>query len=296
MRPDIDRYFCDMVELVASRSTCARRSVGCVLVSAKQHVLATGYNGAPRGYAHCAEPVVRRGVMQLPNACESVDAPSGIGLDSCMAVHAEQNAVLQCHDVALIERAYVTTFPCAACAKLLLNTGCREIIALEAYPADAGWKLWVKAGRIARLYDGEPHMLQADIVRLYAKESKEQLAWRVSVACACLSLASHRVARPVVMRLFRMYKTPKAMAAQDNRIETLLAPLGLTSKRAAAIRNISMARVLRKPLSQALGCGPYAQESVRAFVYRDITGEFIDAKVGAWVAWRRRNALRKVGK
>ena len=53
-RPSWDEYFMQMAELTAQRSTCLRRHVGAVIVKDK-HIVATGYNGAPRGIAHCDE-------------------------------------------------------------------------------------------------------------------------------------------------------------------------------------------------------------------------------------------------
>lgn len=51
-RPSADQYFMEMANLVSSRSTCLRRAVGAVIVK-DGHVLSTGYNGAPKGVAHC---------------------------------------------------------------------------------------------------------------------------------------------------------------------------------------------------------------------------------------------------
>ena len=53
-RPTVDEYFMQMAHLVATRSTCLRRSVGAVIVKDKR-VLSTGYNGAPKGMKHCDE-------------------------------------------------------------------------------------------------------------------------------------------------------------------------------------------------------------------------------------------------
>ena len=50
-RPGWDDYFMDMIELVATRSTCLRRQVGAVIVRDK-HIISTGYNGAPKGVPH----------------------------------------------------------------------------------------------------------------------------------------------------------------------------------------------------------------------------------------------------
>lgn len=143
MRPDIDLYFMRMAHLVATRSTCLRRSVGCVLVNGRRHVLSTGYNGVARGSPHCNEMKLvgetfedlGNGMMRpvtmaesYPNKCAGAMAKSGTKLHQCTAVHAEQNALLQCRDVHLIDTAYVTTAPCDSCLKLFLNTSCERLI------------------------------------------------------------------------------------------------------------------------------------------------------------------------
>ena len=53
-RPSWDEYFLQIATLVSSRSTCLRRKVGAVIVKDKR-ILTTGYNGVPRGLAHCVE-------------------------------------------------------------------------------------------------------------------------------------------------------------------------------------------------------------------------------------------------
>lgn len=81
-----------------------------------------------------------------PHACEGHHLPSG--QDSCEAVHAEQNAILQCSDPDLIATAYVTTSPCKPCMKLLLNTGCRRIVFHEEHTDPWPKEQWLKAGRL----------------------------------------------------------------------------------------------------------------------------------------------------
>ena len=132
-----DEYFSELASLVSRRGTCARRLVGCVLVSGRGHVLATGYNGVPRGHVHC-----------IDHHCPGAGLPSGTGLDQCEAIHAEQNALLQCKDVNDIDTAYVTAMPCMTCTKLLLNTSCRRIVYVEPYPHEEARLLWIKNGRI----------------------------------------------------------------------------------------------------------------------------------------------------
>lgn len=132
MRPTRDEYFVRMAKLVATRSTCLRRRVGCVLVSECGHVLATGYNGATAGVSHCKE---------------CVRTVSGESLDKCVATHAEQNALLQCPDTQKISACYVTTSPCFTCTKLLMNTSCKRIVFVEEYPQPHARELWVDYGR-----------------------------------------------------------------------------------------------------------------------------------------------------
>lgn len=150
-RPSRDIYFSRMAQLVATRGTCLRRRVGCVLVSARGHVLATGYNGVAAGLPHCNQVTgVNVSHPACPavygHACPGAFRPSGTDLDRCEAIHAEQNALLQCRNVFEIHTAYCTTEPCVTCTKLLLNTSCGRIVALEGYPA-SGKELWLRAGR-----------------------------------------------------------------------------------------------------------------------------------------------------
>ena len=53
-RPTWDEYFMEMAELARTRTTCLRRGVGAVIVK-DNRVLATGYNGSPKGVSHCSE-------------------------------------------------------------------------------------------------------------------------------------------------------------------------------------------------------------------------------------------------
>jgi deoxycytidylate deaminase len=57
---------------------------------------------------------------------EGAKFKSGEGLDVCQAIHAEQNALLQCKDVYDIETIYCTVSPCIHCVKLLLNYFCKK--------------------------------------------------------------------------------------------------------------------------------------------------------------------------
>lgn len=146
MRPSRDQWAMSMASLTAKRATCLRRQVGAVLLNERGHVLATGYNGVAAGLPHCNEhdPYHETG---HPHACSGAHSPSGTNLDGCQAIHAEQNALLQCRDVYSIHTCYVTASPCVTCTKLLLNTSCQRIVFLEEYPHSEARKLWEAAGR-----------------------------------------------------------------------------------------------------------------------------------------------------
>ncbi len=165
MRPSHDEWGLRLAEVVAQRATCLRRSVGCVLTNARHQVLSTGYNGRASGLKHCDEareegrgykqfgddPSVQkptRIVTVYPPACAGARAPSGHNLDGCEAIHAEQNALLQCRNVYEINICYVTVSPCVTCVKLLLNTGCMFIVFREPYAHDeASRLLWLSDRR-----------------------------------------------------------------------------------------------------------------------------------------------------
>lgn len=137
-RPSRDDYFMLMAYLVGSRGTCQRRKVGCVLVNERGHVLATGYNGVASGQKHCNEGF----------PCEGAFSASGTNLGGCEAIHAEQNALLQCGDAWKIHTCYTTASPCTTCLKLLLGTSCSKIVFGEEYPHSKSKDLWVRSGRI----------------------------------------------------------------------------------------------------------------------------------------------------
>ena len=130
----------EMAVLTAKRSTCMRRSVGAVIVK-DRHIIATGYNGAPRGIAHCAE---RGGCLR-----QKLGVPSGERHELCMALHAEQNAIIQAATLGQsIEGAtiYVTHQPCVICAKMIINAGIRRIVVKEGYPDKLSVEILAEAG------------------------------------------------------------------------------------------------------------------------------------------------------
>lgn len=159
MRPSKEQYFLNIAKVVATRATCLRRQVGCVITNSKGHIISTGYNGVATGLPHCNHfepengyalaaynaPIKTIELAIYPHACIGVTMPSGQGLDSCEAIHAEANALLQCKDVHDIDTVYVTTKPCVSCMKLFMNTSCKRIVYLEDYPHSKSDELALKA-------------------------------------------------------------------------------------------------------------------------------------------------------
>lgn len=85
--------------------------------------------------------------------CDGAKFPSGTGLSVCLAIHAEQNALLQCKNVEEILAIFTTTFPCSHCLKLLANTSCEIIYYKDIYhDIHQGLDFWYSSssGREAR--------------------------------------------------------------------------------------------------------------------------------------------------
>lgn len=138
-RPSWNEYFMRMAVLAATRSTCLRRHVGAVIVQERM-VLSTGYNDTPRGLPNCGDGGCAR--------CAS-DAPSGVGLDTCLCLHAEQNAIIQAayHGVSISGAAIYTTHqPCLTCAKMIVNAGIRRIVFAGDYPDPLALEMLQQAG------------------------------------------------------------------------------------------------------------------------------------------------------
>jgi dCMP deaminase len=138
-RPSWDEYFMGIARMVRQRSTCMRRKVGAIIVKDKR-ILATGYNGAPKGMKHCSEVGCLR---------ETEDIPSGERHELCRGIHAEQNAIVQSAAFGVPIQGstlYCTHFPCVLCAKMLINAGICELIVLESYPDDLSHEMLREAG------------------------------------------------------------------------------------------------------------------------------------------------------
>ena len=138
-RPSWDEYFLRITKEVAGRSTCLRRQVGAILVKDKR-ILATGYNGAPRGLRHCEEVGCLR---------ERNNVPSGERHELCRGLHAEQNAFLQAASFGVSSEGatlYATVYPCSLCAKMAVNAGVQRIVTMGDYPDALSKEILEEAG------------------------------------------------------------------------------------------------------------------------------------------------------
>lgn len=129
----------DITHLVAKRSTCLRRQVGALLVKDKR-ILATGYNGAPSGIAHCLDVGCLR---------EKKNIPSGERHELCRGSHAEQNAIVQAAAYGIPIKGAVlfcTNLPCSICMKMIINAGVKTIFYEDGYQDPLSQELVGEAG------------------------------------------------------------------------------------------------------------------------------------------------------
>jgi dCMP deaminase len=133
MRMNWDFYFLSIADDVLERSTCLRAQWGAVLVDREHAIISTGYNGAPPHTVNC---------IDTGKCCrQELSVPSGERVELCVAIHAEQNALLSAGrlakgaDMYLVGRSVATQhepivadgIPCILCAKLLVRAGVRRI-------------------------------------------------------------------------------------------------------------------------------------------------------------------------
>ena len=131
-RIDKENYYLDIAATVSERSTCLRRCYGAIIVQ-NDDIIATGYNGAPRGRKNCADL----------GRCtrEELKIPSGERYELCRSVHAEANCIISaarremlgatlymaCRDPgtgALIP----DSTSCSMCRRLIINAGIRRVV------------------------------------------------------------------------------------------------------------------------------------------------------------------------
>ena len=128
-----DHRFMEVARLVATWASCFQpdRKIGAVIVLDKR-IMTTGYNGAPAGVKTCVE---RGECMRKKRGIQS-----GTRHELCYAIHAEQNALLNCSreqtlgaDLYLAgvnpeDNSIHRAKPCPLCARLIIQAGIRDVI------------------------------------------------------------------------------------------------------------------------------------------------------------------------
>lgn len=141
-RPTWDEYFMELAHIARKRSTCVTRHTGAVLVK-ENRVIATGYNGTPAGTRHCDDGACPRCSKRVNS-----EITPGTNLDVCICCHAEENAILQAAQHGTNSKGstlYTTYTPCIQCAKMIINSGIKKVVAYEDYPDDIGTALLKEA-------------------------------------------------------------------------------------------------------------------------------------------------------
>lgn len=135
-------YYLDIALAVSKRSPCLRRRYGCIIVK-NDEIIATGYNGSPRGELNCCDCYTE---------CPRKDKPHNSGdYSDCTSVHAEQNAMLSAARKDMIgatmylvaEENYFpnkevrmwgnvkNVKPCPICERMMKNAGIKEVVTWE---------------------------------------------------------------------------------------------------------------------------------------------------------------------
>lgn len=116
-----DEYFMAIAKLSAMRSKDPSTQVGACIVSNDNRILSIGYNGTPNGFSDDEFIWNREGNDELKTKYPYV-------------CHAELNAILNYRGSKKdLEGAkiYVDLFPCNECAKLIIQSGIKEVIFLS---------------------------------------------------------------------------------------------------------------------------------------------------------------------
>jgi dCMP deaminase len=113
-----DEYFMGIAELSAKRSKDPKTQVGaCIIDPINKHILSIGYNGLPRGMDD--------------DSIKWEDSDNFLDSKHTYVVHAEANAILNSNTNLEGSSMYVTMFPCNECAKLIVQSGIKELIYKE---------------------------------------------------------------------------------------------------------------------------------------------------------------------
>ncbi|KAH7916421.1 cytidine deaminase-like protein [Hygrophoropsis aurantiaca] len=137
LRPQWDTYFMTLADLASQRSNCMKRRVGAILVK-ENRIVATGYNGTPRGVTNCNE-----------GGCPRCNRTSAADILECLCLHAEENALLEAGRDRVGKNAiiYCNTCPCLKCTIKIIQSGVTRVVYNLSYKVDeASAKLFKEAG------------------------------------------------------------------------------------------------------------------------------------------------------
>ncbi|CCD26056.2 deoxycytidine monophosphate deaminase NDAI_0G02790 [Naumovozyma dairenensis CBS 421] len=143
LRPSWDTYFMKLATLAATRSNCMKRKVGCVIVR-DHRVIATGYNGTPRHLTNC-----------FNGGCDRCNDGGSKNLNTCLCLHAEENALLEAgrDRVGFNATLYCDTCPCLTCSVKIVQSGITEVVYSQTYRMDEqSYKVLTAAGINVRQY------------------------------------------------------------------------------------------------------------------------------------------------
>ncbi|KAF8140572.1 cytidine deaminase-like protein [Boletus edulis] len=156
LRPRWDTYFMawTLAELASQRSNCMKRRVGAILVR-DNRVVATGYNGTPRGLRNCHDgekyrPTSVSCLMSMHlGGCAKCNQTSNACDVDCLCLHAEENALLEAGRDRVGTNAilYCNTCPCLKCTIKIIQSGVKTVVYNLSYKVDeASAALFQEAG------------------------------------------------------------------------------------------------------------------------------------------------------
>lgn len=124
-RPSWDEWGLLLAREVSLRADCSRRQVGAVIMNRDHGIVATGYNGAPSGEPGC----LTSGACPRGRSSVAPGSSYDTGVGSCIALHAEQNAVIRASWADMVGATmYVTDWPCDGCTRMLAGTPIDRVV------------------------------------------------------------------------------------------------------------------------------------------------------------------------
>lgn len=132
-RPSWEEYGLALAAAVAIRADCTRRQVGAVIMRPDRSIVSTGYNGAPAGRPGClsagACPRGRASREEVPGFDNPNPSSYDLGPGACIALHAEQNALLRATwDEMENSTIFITDEPCPGCLRMISGTKIQKVV------------------------------------------------------------------------------------------------------------------------------------------------------------------------